>query len=835
MRWTGRGDALRTRAWWLAASLLGAAALVPTVSMAVAAYLRPDWALTAGVPHEWWRPAPDNHLLAVGTLLLWGAAMLAFSRARGVRRFLTGEWMVLQAVLTLVLGAAAYSPCLGTANWVSLPMWLLNLFAGQMDAVVIGPLSTVCGGEYPLAFQVARFLGIGTIALAGIALLVNASRTQLDRRWAHRARDIDVVAGVNELSLDLIEALVAARRQEPGITPFYRETPWEWLSRRLRRSRRVLVIRANREDPLLAKAEALGARVYDGDPSDVQVLKRVLLRRGGDVSAHRFFAVTTSQARNADILQAALAATAGHRRQDPTSWLSQPYVPRLVARFDDVREARDFRLDHLDEVGCFVDALSSDELLAREIVARVRDTDTDVVAIIGDTPLTVALLDEFVLRRAFARAVESHRRVPPSPPRPQRTVVCAPGAGQILAEWQATRAPSDLVEPMVVQPAEGDWETTVVALGRSRSRLAVIVTDETALARSQAGRASRLLPGAPVFCRAAKASGVEFGTLGRHAVIRFGTTLLQTGGVPEDSWTVLAREAHARSSGTAASRPGSRPWGDPTGGARGRLPDFYREDSLRRQRWVLQATALAGYSWRALRSGDPIPDVPNALVGLLAHAEHERWSAWRIRNRWTRGDPSGDRAVMDQKRQNPNLVAWHDAGPELRRQNTDDIRWFIDRFREWGIVPVRRFTRRGLVVARPLTEARTWTTRAGSVLRSEAGDWWVEDVPDPEAAPEAGSGRGVAAAEFERLYRPVDAERGLYQRQGTVTAVRVTQPMQVATLEGQATAQPGDWLVTDDGGDSWPVPDAVFQAGYRPRIPDLAELPAAPAPLIVDA
>ncbi|MGB7962030.1 MAG: hypothetical protein WCF12_03590 [Propionicimonas sp.] len=117
-----------------------------------------------------------------------------------------------------------------------------------------------------------------------------------------------------------------------------------------------------------------------------------------------------------------------------------------------------------------------------------------------------------------------------------------------------------------------------------------------------------------------------------------------------------------------------------------------------------------------------------------------------------------------------------------------------------------RFRRRGEVRAHLLTEDRSWTTGAGSSLRGRAGDWWVEGTD--------GSVRSVSAAEFPQLYAPMGDER--YRRRGEVTAVQVTSGTVVATLEGDAIADPGMWIVTDDRGNSWPVPDNEFRRGYEP-------------------
>lgn len=122
----------------------------------------------------------------------------------------------------------------------------------------------------------------------------------------------------------------------------------------------------------------------------------------------------------------------------------------------------------------------------------------------------------------------------------------------------------------------------------------------------------------------------------------------------------------------------------------------------------------------------------------------------------------------------------------------------------------RRYARHGTVVARRLDVGRDWVTADGDQLRSEAGDWWVTSS--------IGGGRGVSASEFPRLYEQV--EGATYRRIGEVTARPVARREQVESLEGDLDAAPGAWIVTDDRGNSWVVPDAVFRHDYIPVDPD---------------
>src|SRR5690606_10981535 len=97
-----------------------------------------------------------------------------------------------------------------------------------------------------------------------------------------------------------------------------------------------------------------------------------------------------------------------------------------------------------------------------------------------------------------------------------------------------------------------------------------------------------------------------------------------------------------------------------------------------------------------------------------------------------------------------------------------------------------------------------WKTSNGDTLRAMAGDWLV--VSDD------GSERTVAEDVFEALYEPVGPDR--YRGRGRVTARRCAERTAVSTREGEATAEPGDWLLTGAHWDSWPVPDDQFRRHY---------------------
>ncbi|NLH70048.1 MAG: hypothetical protein GX454_07695 [Brooklawnia sp.] len=119
------------------------------------------------------------------------------------------------------------------------------------------------------------------------------------------------------------------------------------------------------------------------------------------------------------------------------------------------------------------------------------------------------------------------------------------------------------------------------------------------------------------------------------------------------------------------------------------------------------------------------------------------------------------------------------------------------------------FRRTGKVRAVRLREPRSWTTETSSTLTVPAGGWWVTS-PD-------GDERGVDAADFPNIYQRCEGDPAdIYRRRGTVSARQASEPGTVDTREGPATYLPGDWIVTNDGKNFWPVPDARFRVEYEP-------------------
>lgn len=48
-----------------------------------------------------------------------------------------------------------------------------------------------------------------------------------------------------------------------------------------------------------------------------------------------------------------------------------------------------------------------------------------------------------------------------------------------------------------------------------------------------------------------------------------------------------------------------------------------------------------------------------------------------------------------------------------------------------------------------------------------------------------------------------------------VKAVQTTKKINIKTLEGVMTANPGDWIITGTEGEQWPVRQDIFEKNYK--------------------
>ncbi|MGB7962029.1 MAG: hypothetical protein WCF12_03585 [Propionicimonas sp.] len=720
---TTRGRwAARFLAWQLWAAVAGVLGLV----LAVSSLVRPGWAVEPASGRfgmsgwAWLLPTPGNQLWTVAFV---GAAVMAAYRAQkqpSLARYREVIVISVPAALTVVLGLAAYVPCAGGYSWASLMAWTLNLFAGQLEGDVFGD-GTACPGAYPLGFQIARMTGLATLVAGAVATVAALSQQQVDRWRIRDAADVDIVVGVDPNAVGLTTALLDEQRTCSRYPDWHdvRLDEKKALDRRGRRQ--VVVIHPNGDEPALGELREYGARVLVGDPTDREVLRVAMVRRrGGRIAVHRLFAATPSQQVNLAVVDVAKAVLdgAGLSQDD---WLSQESVPRLVAVLDDPREARDWQLTQLGSTGFFVDALSVDALLARSIVGRLAGLEPRRVLLLGDSPLTVAVLDELALQRYFRAELDANREACGMARLPGRGLVdvavtlVGVRAELIRAEWMASSAPCGQSLPVVC--SHGSWEEAAVEYCPSGVPVAIVITDPPSRTiTSQATRLTRMHPYAVVFEPRDNVDGVEpLPSVPCRSVVHFGPSLLQDGDVPEDSWTVLAHQQH-QWWGTVDTDPGDdraarRGWGRPSDPAARRLPEFYRDDNLRQLRHVLRAVRLLGYQWRPvtrddqeaavlLRKAEAGSLLTEADALMIAEQEHARWYRLRVASGWEHtphrpapGLPESDKHAFalrhERARLHADLVGWGELSDARRSANAEAVQTIVGRLYQWGIVPVR--------------------------------------------------------------------------------------------------------------------------------------------------
>ena len=829
------------RGWGVVGIVASVVALVACAWLAANARVSPSYDLPVVGSLK---PTPDNNVLPGVLVAAVALALFAFWFRRRGRRVRPQVGIAVATAITIGLGAASYLPCRTTESWVSLAVWVANLFALQVETLVIGPgapADSVCYGPYPLTFQVARLFGFAALVFTAFAIVFSLVQPHLDHLFLSLRGKADIVTGLTVESLPLVRALALDR-------------VWD-------RRPALVVVLPDGEDPLAHQARALGARVWVGDDLSGDALRRLLLTPFGRVAVRRLFAVSDTQSENLRVVTQARDLIADDKQPDG-SWLARRHVPRLVARFSDAREARDWRLSNVNAPGCFLDALAPDELVSRQIVDRLVETGRKQLIIAGDTPLTVALLDEIALQRCLrdelmATIEKDEARDPGSHPTTgtrgagpgrislEQILLVGPTATDVGQEWESFRAPgANRPTPLAVSVVGGSWEDAVNGLPGTADA-AIVITDHPSPAiSSRAMRLARRHRDLLVIRPSQNLHGVS-SLADAHVsdtvpgpVIRYQRSLVPDGSTPADSWTVLARQQHesyraARGAyRTPHPSPARLPWG--TGPIEDdQLPNFYRDDNLRQQRLVLLFLAARGYHWLTLSATDRVDEVAEPDLIALARAEHQRWCDFRLRQKWrypsaTEQARYVEAASRDRHRRNLNLVDWFSGASlprpgkapvlsnaaieELRAWNRGTLEILIDRLRQWGIAPSggpawHRYRRTGTVKAEVLAERRVWRSATGDRLESEAADYWVWTA-------DKRLGRGVDAVTFVATHRAVPGQPGHFERVGSYWARRLEGEFSTVSREGVEHGQSGMWLVQDAAGSEWFVPAEEFPEGY---------------------
>ncbi len=786
------------RATWVVPALLGS---VVTGYLAWGA-----WVSAADRPwltqtQAWWRVClrPGNFAAPLVFAALWLVALLCYWYPRRLMAQVVGITAVVTMVLIGgVLTTASLAPCRGGQTPGAVAGWVLDLYVGNPPSFPLG----ACTTPPALAYQLGGPVCLAATLTGALAVAAVVWRQPVDRMRARMVRDATIVTGLDTMTLPLLQRLAQTFRPAS-----------------------IVVIEPDASHPLLDEARATGARVMIGQPSSPRVLLPVIAGNRG-CALRRLYALRGDVADNEAVLAAARTVL---RRYQP----DPDRQPHLVARIDDPRHADHWRGWHIGRSSrWFQDALSAHESTASSLLDQVFRTRGKQLLLCGDSTLALAILRELA-HRAWERqelAEAAGRANGEAAPLPvQHVLLLDQRAEDLRREYLAT-SPSSVVHALCdVRTEPRPWMDGLLAMldampAAAAAGTAVVVADALSeRGMHEAGRVARLHPGIPVFVQTSEGAGTTGAIF--DLLHPFQRTLLVDGELPEDTWTRVARHWHECYRLSHPPVPGNprtltgRPWAG--------LDDFIRQDNILQIRSIMTAVVARGRRWvpgRAVAPGSFI-EINDHDLEAVARAEHTRWYRRRLRAGWSAGSPpdgssAATPAAADGKALvNSRVVPWSDLPPAGRDQAIDYLRTQLAQLEDVGfmaIVPpggpagAADFRRTGTVRARRLHTRRPWTRRSGDELHGNAGDWRVID--------DAGDERTVRDLAFRDSHTPLGGDAWL--RTGTFRAWRVSETLVLRTLEGQAVAQPGDWVVEGSRGERWPVTDEQFRRTYASADPD---------------
>jgi hypothetical protein len=789
---------------WVPPAALGAVATGYLAWGAWESAHNPRWLYLS---QAWWRAGlrPGDDLTLLITIAVWVVALICYWWMRRRQTQAVGlTTVVTMVVIGGVLGTASLFPCRGAQTKSVVSAWVLGLYVGNPPQAYQMPS---CPGQPPLALQLGQIVCLAATLVGAVGAASVLWRDPVGRLRSRFVRDAIVLTGLDEMTLPLLQRLAETSRLAS-----------------------IVVIEPDSDHRLLDEARDTGARIMIGQPTSERVLTPVLAGRRG-CALSRLYALRDDVAENEAVLAAAKRILQRHR-PDPEQ------LPHLVARIDDPRHADHWRGWRIGSSSlCFEDALSAHESTACALASEILQTRARELLLCGDSTLALALLRE-LSRRTWERqqaagSATAGRAAYPNgarlsdadaqllDPLPLQIITLLDErAEDLLREYLATSpAPVVCALPEVhsrLVPWKSDLLATLDGMTRAEAAETAVVLADDLSERDmhEAGRVARLHPGTPVLVLASEGagmSGTSFDSL-RH----FQRALLVDSQVPEDAWTRVARHWHECYRLGHPAVPGeprswtNRPWAE--------LDPFVRQDNILQLRSVMAAVAGQGRRWvpgRAVAQGSFI-ELTDRDLEAIASAEHARWYQRRLKDGWspTSEGRSGRISRSGHVRVNARVVPWTELPPNDRSAAIEQVRAQLARLEDVGFMPIvpeggppeaAEFQRVGTVKAKRLNSRRWWTRRYGDWLSGDPGDWWVLD------------GNGDERTVRDKVFR-ASHERlgpGRWRRTGTYRAWQVSEDLVLRTMEGKATAQPGDWVVEGHHGERWPVSDDQFRRTYR--------------------
>jgi hypothetical protein len=740
---------------------------------------------------------------------VWLLALLSYWYPRRLQPRVVGiTTVVTMVVIGGVLTTASLAPCRAGQTPGAVAGWVLDLYVGNPPSFPLG----ACRPPPALAYQLGGPVCLGATLTGAVTAAAVVWRQPVDRLRARLVRDATIFTGLDAATLPLLQRLAQTFRPAS-----------------------IVVIEPDASHPLLDEARATGAHVMIGQPSSPRILLPVIAGRRG-CALRRLYALRSDVADNEAVLAAAQAVLRRYH-SDPDR------QPHLVARIDDPRHADHWRGWHVGQSSrWFQDALSVHESTASALLEQVLRAAPRQLLLCGDSTLALAILRELARRawerRQLAAAAAGGNgsgagHADPAgrtgtgqqlfAPFPLRSVVLLDRrAGDLRREYLAT-CPPPMVAAMCGVSAEAvPWKSrllgTLDAMPAADAAGTAVVVAETLTERGmhEAGRVARLHPDIPVFMLTSEGAGTSGAIF--DLLHPFQRALLTGGQLPEDTWTRVARHWHECYRLSHPPGPGnprtltSRPWAG--------LDDFIRQDNILQLRSIMTEVVARGRRWvpsRAVVPGSFI-ELSEPDLEAIAQAEHTRWYQRRLAAGWSADGHEKRgfarlRAASRATRVNTRVVPWPDLPDGERTGAAGYLRSQLSQLEDVGFMPVippggppeaAEFRRTGTVRARRLHARRLWTHRSGEELHGDAGDWRVVDG--------GGDERTVRDPEFRESHEPLGGD--VWLRTGSYRAWRVSQTQVLRTMEGRATAQPGDWVVEGARGERWPVTDDQFRRSY---------------------
>lgn len=694
------------------------------------------------------------------------AVVLAYS---WMRRGTTSHVSLVAALVgggaAVVLAGGAYWNCSGTKTQVLTQiMWVGQLFF-DTAAMPFGEVAG-CPAEPPISLALAQVMALGVLSLAAVKLVLTFSGGYVQRRKVRRTPNLALVLGGEDR---VSYATAIAKDCEPDAL--------------------TVSIGDGAVDQQVATPQRavlhLAGQLADPD------LLRSLLGRRGRTNLREVHLVDPDAATNLRRLDEVRAVVG-----DPPDG----QAVRAMVRIENPWAAEEWRRSALSTDGWIVDAISSHETTAVELLRQIAARAHDRLILCGNGSLALAVCEVVSqLQREIAGVAAAVAPLPAPDDRVPAVTLFGPDALALRdnhavhqRRFGNPESRFDVVEAPLTRTAVEQ------VAARAASPVIVFTEPEETLPIEIAARHDHWA----IFAFDAGATGIaERALVGNCRT--FGLALQHPGDEPVGAWGRMARRVHEVYfvTTTNKTRPAARPWAE--------LDAFYRESNVRQVTNLIGTARTAGLSWGANDVGAPAGSgvVTDAQVLLLAEAEHTSWREYYKGHGWTRG-PRDDARLT-----HPSLVPWSDLGAEDQRTSVNGVRASLVMLESFGYVPHQmdgwepwqRYERTGEVTATRLDREMTWTTDDGQALSAGAGDWIVTG-PD-------GKQWTVGDHELHETYLHSGAE--VWQRRGVVAARPAVVGERIQTREGRLVASAGDWVVRDGDSNVWAVPAGHFAANYR--------------------